>query len=387
MVRRQQARFSPTAIATIALLLALGWQFLTVTRNYHGDWTALFCIGNNRPPAPALTGMYRFQDSYGFDGQQYLLIATDPFFRHQTPAFVDDPGLRYRRILIPLLAYVFSGGGSPHAVAYAYIAVNLGFLFLGTWWLGRIVQEWGESPVWGLAFLLIPGVLISLDRETVDMAFTALVLGASFAWQTGRYRLLFVVLAALCLVRETGLLIAGGFLIVCLVQRWWRQAILCTAAMLPFWIWSSLLGRTYAPAFQEWLPTQPYAWTLKHLFHPVPIPYSPAIQTLVACIDLLAISGLLLAVLLSLRAAMKARLESGPLLGAALMACLCVYLLSLEEWMHAYDYGRLASPMVAALLAERATAGRFRLLPAALMTARVLVQLVPQGLGVLGIHL
>jgi len=73
------------------------------------------------------------------------------------------------------------------------------------------------------------------------------------------------------------------------------------------------------------------------------------------------------------------------MLASGLVAGLCVYLFSLDEWAHVYDFGRLASPMAALLMTDRA-AGRLRALPAILMTSRVLVQLTPQVLEVIGLH-
>src|SRR6516165_6803840 len=99
------AKPSCCGIGILALCLGFLWQCTTVYRNYGGDWTALFCIGSVTAVPPELHGGYRFQQSTGFDGQFYYIIALDPLFRRGLDHYVDWPGLRYRRILVPALAY------------------------------------------------------------------------------------------------------------------------------------------------------------------------------------------------------------------------------------------------------------------------------------------
>jgi len=221
--------------------------------------------------------MYRFPDSNGFDGQVYLTMALDPLFRHGTAAYVDDPGLRYRRILLPAAAYL-AGLGNARAIVYTYILINLGFLYLGTWWMGKLAVLCGRRAAWGWMFLMIPCVLISLDRQTVDMALTALALGAMYAWQTRRWRMLFVLLVLVCLVRETGIIIAGGFSLALLFQQRWRYAGLCALAATPFLAWTWIVGLYFPPMLREWLTTDPYGWTIHAMLHPASLPFSAGIQ-------------------------------------------------------------------------------------------------------------
>jgi hypothetical protein len=91
-------------------------------------------------------------------------------------------------------------------------------------------------------------------------------------------------------------------------------------------------------------------------------------------------------VLCWLRGCIRTRWVSGPMLVSSLIAALCIYLFSLDEWTHVYDYGRVASPMAALLIADR-TAGRFRYLPSVLMSSRVIVQVAPQVVRVFGLHI
>jgi hypothetical protein len=372
------------AVATLAVLFAFAWQFLTVTRNYHGDWTALYCIGEDSRVPASLEGMYRFPASRGFDGQMYLIIALDPLFQHDTANYVDEPALRYRRILLPALAYA-AGLGNPRAIVYTYILVNLVFLFLGVWWMSQYAVLCSRHAAWGWLFLAVPCVLISLDRQTVDMALTALTMGTLYAWQARRLKMLFLLLPLVCLVRETGVLIAGGFLLAFLLRRQWRCAGYALLSTAPFVAWTWVVGMRFAPSLREWFATDAYAWTAKTLLHPPALPFSQTVQLLVRSFDWLALLGFLIGTALTFRAAVRTRWIAGPVLAGGLIATLCVYLFSLPEWTHVYDFGRLSSPMAVLIMADRSSS-RFGWLPSTLMTLRVLVQLAPQAMGIAGLH-
>src|SRR4029077_6363110 len=96
----------------------------------------------------------------------YHLIAHDPWMTRGAVTAMDDPALRYRRILVPALAWSFALGRDSWIHA-TYLAVILGFAFLGVYWLSRAMLIQGRHPAWGLIFLLMPGTLVSMDRMTV----------------------------------------------------------------------------------------------------------------------------------------------------------------------------------------------------------------------------
>ena len=100
------------AVAAAGTALVLLWLALTVRYNYGGNWTGLFCTGaNQRVPADLLAEkLYTFPASSGYDGQFYHYIAHDPLGRTQLPNYIDAPQLRYRRILVPALAYLIAVG-------------------------------------------------------------------------------------------------------------------------------------------------------------------------------------------------------------------------------------------------------------------------------------
>jgi len=150
----------PAVLALAAVLGMWLWQFATVHFNYGGNWTALFSIAPNwpRPAFLSSENLYTFPGSLGYDGQMYHLIAHDPWMERGAVPAMDDPALRYRRILVPALAWALAMGRDS-AVHAAYFAVILGFVFLGVYWLARAMESRGGHPAWGLMFVIMPATL------------------------------------------------------------------------------------------------------------------------------------------------------------------------------------------------------------------------------------
>lgn len=368
--------------AFLCVSIALLWQYATVHRNYHGNWTALFCVGGIGE-FPELPGedVYKFANSHGFDGQFYYLIAHDPSPAGGMASAIDSPDLRYQRILVPLLAYAASLG-NPGAIAYSFVAVNLIFLFLGAWWLGKTMVLHGANPAWGLAFLLIPAVPISLDRMTVDLALVALSAGALYFWETNQSKPMFAVMTLLCLTRDTGVLIAGAFLAFFLMRRQWNRALATLVAIVPFILWVTYVTAWHPIHFRPWVPAQPFAGTWNFLRHAAPLPFPAATQLAVRLLDLAALAGLALGLVGSILEA-RAKVVSPRLVSNLCFSGLGIYLLSLDEWTHVYDFGRVLSPLALNLLLSGVVSGRWWLVaPAALMSLRVAAQLTPQLLGI-----
>ncbi len=152
-------------------MLVLLWQFATVHYNYSGNSTALFCTGAN-PPIPASLeseNIYRYPNPNGWDGQFYHYIAHDPLLQGEMWRYIDAPRLRYRRILVPILAYALAAGQSQY-VDVAYRTVILLFFLLGAYSLSRLAVSEGRHAAWGMAFFFIPAAVISTDRMAVDVA-------------------------------------------------------------------------------------------------------------------------------------------------------------------------------------------------------------------------
>jgi hypothetical protein len=380
-------------LAVAACLAVWSWQALTVQVNYGGYWTALFCTGSAAPQFPLEPpGTYFFRGT-GYDGQWYRAIAYDPFLQSDTWRRLGSERFRYSRIAVPALAWLLAFGQTGW-IDTAYFGVILMCIFFGTWWTALLLREHGFEPAWGLAFPLLPGSLVAVDRMTIDVALYALLVGFFLAWKRKAWAFCWLAAAAGLLVRDTGvftILAAAG---VCLLQRDWKKAVGFACAVLPWLLWSTHVSHVTAmpisPAARgaivfvpKWLMVQPAYGTVLAIIHPFPYDVSPAIETLAQTFDRMALLGLLAAVIAT---AILARWRRPSL--AEILALLYVGVFVLVSgrgfFKDAIGYPRMFTPLLA-LVAWYGLERRSFLyaLPWLLVSLRVLLQLGPQFLGIL----
>jgi len=362
----------PALAGLLAVAGTLAWYSLVVHYIYGGNWTGLFCTGGNlvQPPALASENIYRFAGSYGYDGQFYHYVAHDPLFRQGLARYIDAPRLRYRRILVPGLAYLAAAGQSQ-AIDAAFMAVNLLFLFAGVYWSSRYVVDHLWHPAAGLLFLLTPAVLISLDRATVDLALVALCVAFALYVTEERPRGIYVVLVLAPLARETGLLLTAAYCASLLLERRFRRALVFATAAVPALAWFAYVQiHTHPHGTKGWFTVVPLAGLVRRVLHPASYPFVPAIRWTAEALDVCALAGMLLAFLLSFWRPKKA-IPAAVLLAAALMT-LTGLNLGRPFWEDAFAFGRVFSPLLVLLLLESCAARSWvRALPAALIDLRI----------------
>jgi hypothetical protein len=371
-----------------------GWQFVTVERNYQNNWSALFYTGGSVPIPPDLRAhTWVFPSSSGYDGQMYRYLAHDPFLQRTEHLFIDDTALRARRILVPGAAWLLALGRQSHIDA-AYIAVVWMFVLAGAYWVGRILQTRGLSAAWAILFLALPATEISADRLTIDISTTALSAGLIWYWEPYRSKGLYVVSALLCLSRETGFILWGALVAACLLNRRPKQAAVFATAALPAVLWS-LFVQAHTPAsginaivlLPYWLGLQPWAGPFIRLTHPVEYvsPWKFEIQLL----DVVAISGMLAGFAGAIKIWWDRKKDLRGLV--LLLFVLSVTAVSAEHfWDSAYGYARPFSPLLLLVGLEAAfVTGRrwLWLLPCLLIFPRLLLQIGPQILGIIGIRI
>ncbi|MFB3776062.1 MAG: hypothetical protein ACE141_00590 [Bryobacteraceae bacterium] len=366
----------------VAVILTFAWQSTTVHYNYGGNWTALFCTGGEQRVPPLLTWerIHLFPGSRGYDGQFYHYQAHDPFLRKGLAQYVDAPRMRYRRMLVPTAAWLLAGGRDRY-VDTALFAVQWMFIFLGAYWVSRYIAPLGYHPVWGLCFLLVPAALISIDRMTIDLALAALSAGFALYSRDGPPWKLWVVLACAALARETGTLLLGGYCLYLISRRLWARAMLFSSAGLPLLIWMAILGNVMreVPATHG----LPERTALLPLFRTPQYTRPEALAWALTTLDYLVITGILLAALLAVRN-MLTRPSTASGFAALMFALLTVLLSAIFDLHDPYSYPRLVSPMLLLVaLQELPTRAWLGLLPAALLSARVGVQLGTQVVGIL----
>jgi hypothetical protein len=373
------------AWAILCAFLVFSWQSLTVRCNYGGNWTALFLTGGRLqiPPALANEHIYTFPGSMGWDGQFYHYIAHDPLMAHDLWKYIDAPRLRYRRILIPALAYALACGNPVH-VDTAYRAVILLFFALGAYWLSRLAARFGRRRAWGLAFLAIPAAIVSMDRMAVDVGLAALVMG--FAWYSREEHpgwQLYPVLLLGALARDTGLLLVPAYCIWLLMhKRAWRAAAFATAA-IPTLAWYGYIDLRTQPFAHSGPIAIPFSGLLDRLLHAWPYPYSPGLRFALDGLDDLAVVGILLAIIMAMPLARHTGFSPSGW-AMVLFALVGIFLWRPGDWLEAFDYARILSPLLALVALETLPAFRWLMwAPLCMAAPRCLIQLAPQVLGVL----
>jgi hypothetical protein len=362
--------------------MVLLWQFLTVHYNYRDDWTALYYTGAHRrvPPQIENEQIYLFAGSQGYDGQFYHFIAHDPWMRHGSAPFVDNPRLRWRRILVPALAWLGALGQSDF-VDSAYFAVLLGFVFLGAYWLSRYLRRYNLPPGWGAAFTLVPAVLISMDRGTVDVALAALCVGfALYAVAEPSWNI-YPVLALAPLARETGICLIAAFAVVQLRRRNWRSALLAGAMGLPFCAWMLFLHSRTAPDYTVFASLLPLKGLVLRTVQPLQYATTSAWLRKAAALDYLAILGIWAALI----ATPSNWFSFDELEGAALaFAATALFLAQPQAWGEAYSFGRTMSPLLLCVALVGVRRRRWwTLAPLAMVLPRIVLQLATEWRGLL----
>lgn len=338
----------------LVALLAVGWWALLAQTNYQGNWRALFLHGHKVGlPAALLPITPSPATEYGFDGQYYRMLAHDPLLQQDTIAHLDLPRLRYGRPLLPLLAWLL-GGGSREAIDYAYLAVLallLGSGAAGSVWLA---YHWALPRPWlaALLFLLLPGSLISLQRFTVDVGLATFTVAYLVAFVAGGRWTLALAVAAACLCRETGLLLAGGHVYWLATQTRWRQMVWPILATVPYaaWHWHAAQVTPPSPELSTgFVPFRTY-WELWQ--SPLDPARLPGLALLARGFDWMALVGVTLAIGAALQTAWLARKQGfvwrlPPWHWCAfLFAGLGFLLLGESEWHRGYDLGRVLTPLL-----------------------------------------
>jgi hypothetical protein len=355
------------------LVLAIVGQLLTVQFNYNGDRTALFFTGQQTAVPDSLgESLYRAPDAVGFDGQFYHLIAHDPFLRKGYAASVDNPRLRWRRILVPLAAFLMAFGRSGW-IDPAFFAVTAVFVFLGVYWLAHLARTYGLHPACGLLFLTLPAVFISLERMTVDVALTALAVGFAVFVRNPGWKL-FAVLAAAPLARETGLILAAGFGLHELLRRNWRGAAYSAASLLPFVLWTGYVHSNTPADATEWAASFPLSGLVQRTLDPFPFEITGTWVGAAAVSDYLGIVGMWIAIAAALV------LARNPSRGVLAVAGLGFVLLAAglgkaDVWQQSYGFSRIFSPWFVWLAATGMEQNsKWMLAPWALSVPRFVVQ-------------
>jgi hypothetical protein len=353
-------------VAILAVLLVFTWTAARIHYAFGGNWTALFCAGTNyQPPPDIAAGTYRFPGP-GYDGQFYRDLAHDPFLRKSYAQYVDAPQLRFQRLLIPLAAWLLALGQHDW-IDPAYIAVEMLFIGLGTYWCARLLVRHGRSQFWGLLFVVVPATLASFDRMLVDGPLAALFAGFLLYCEEEHWNRVWLLAVLAALTRETGLLLAAALVADRLLRRDWRRAAWFACSSLPALAWHAWLMAKLPPAGSVDILGVPVWSLVRRLLWLRPYP-DLAVQLLLRVTDVLAVLGLAVSIVLAIRWLLQSR--PGPV--RLCLACFAVLALILGAPPHlidAFGFARPVSPLLLWVMLEAVRRGTWAALAPPLLVS------------------
>ncbi len=358
-------------IAAVTVLLGGSFVALNVFGNYGGNVSGLFYTGRNVPlPRDLARHTWRVNDPNGYDAQYYHLIAHDPLLLRETVHYLDNPQLRWRRIGVPGLAAL-----APGSEDYAYLAIQLVCVCLGAWWLALYADSLQRSVVWGIGFLLVPSVLVSLDRMTVDLPLAAASIG--FVWYGTQTRVsgwMYGILAAAPLIRETGIVLVIAWCIDRALRRNWMASLAGLACAGPAIAWWAYVGARAPADATVWLARYPFSGLIDRTIAGEATNMASHWMVAAAAGEMLALAGIWLALLCT--GYLVLRRVWGPVEIAAVGFAAFASLLGKPDiWDSAYAIGRTLSPLLIALMLIGIRDRRIAFaLPILLVLPRILLQ-------------
>jgi hypothetical protein len=239
----------PFAPALVALVYA--WLAVAIhTAPQGGDPSALVRAAPPwTDPSAAPAGLRVVEK--GYDGQFYYRLALDPFTDRVTGHGItfDDAPYRQQRIVYPLLAAAVAAGDERRA-PLALVLVNVAALVVIGWVGGMLARASGRHALWGAAFVVYPGFVVSLLSDLTEIVAAAFLLAGIATLRAGRVASGAAVMTAGALARESTALFAAIAALVRLREaparpRRWLPLLLPVAALA---MWQAALAMRWGAA-------------------------------------------------------------------------------------------------------------------------------------------
>ncbi|WP_267383843.1 AZOBR_p60025 family cell surface glycopolymer formation protein [Cyanobacterium sp. uoEpiScrs1] len=238
-------KLSPKIINLIITIIILNTVIIYLYLvKFQGNITGFFRIGSILELSPFLDSEATkiYQGEIGYDGQQFLSLALDPLLQNsKTIATLDHPIYRYRRILYPLISYLFSFGNRT-LVPYIMIVINylsiIGIVYITSLYF-RLNQEQKWQP---LLTLCIPGIWMVISLGTADLLSSFLLIASFYCYRYNKPIWTACTISLACLTRETLLLIWLAILLTSIFQNKKEQIKPLLWAWLPPFLWTIYIG-------------------------------------------------------------------------------------------------------------------------------------------------
>lgn len=167
----------------------------------------------------------------GHDGKYFFAQAMDPFYLEpaEHAVYLDRPTYRAQRMAYPTIASV-GGLVSPTATAWGLIVVNVIAMVVGTVYTGLVATRLGLSALFGLAFVLNPGLLVDLTIDGAGIVAMAAMMAGVYYAMSGALWNAAISLSVASLARETMLIAAVGVA----VYLWHQKRRIPWKMLVPF---------------------------------------------------------------------------------------------------------------------------------------------------------
>ncbi|MDJ0844294.1 AZOBR_p60025 family cell surface glycopolymer formation protein [Crocosphaera sp.] len=220
----------------LVLLVVLYFYFIKFDSNI----TGFFRIGSILPLSPFLNpeNTLIYGGEIGYDGQQFLSLALDPFLQNpETINSLDHPIYRYRRILYPLLSYIL-GLGNHHLIPYIMVGINAISIIVIVALTHFYFKYDNVSKFQSLFTLCIPGVWMVLSLGTADLFSSVFLIASFYCYRYEKYKLTALFISLGCLTRETLLIVWFALFLTSLIQRRFKQIQCLLYGLIPPILWT-----------------------------------------------------------------------------------------------------------------------------------------------------
>ncbi|MEM8780151.1 MAG: hypothetical protein AAGF26_15020 [Cyanobacteria bacterium P01_G01_bin.49] len=207
---------------------------------FDGNITAFFRIGSILPLSPYLNPgtTVIYQGEIGYDGQQFLSLAFDPFLHNpETINSLDHPIYRYRRIFYPLISYCLSFGNRT-LIPYIMVGINVISIIAIVAIASLYFQSNTKFKYQPLLALCIPGIWMVLSLGTADLLSSVFLIGAFYCYRYDKPIGTAIFISLGCLTRETLLLMWLALFIASFLEKKSQQIKQLLWALLPPVLWT-----------------------------------------------------------------------------------------------------------------------------------------------------
>ncbi|HEV3225289.1 MAG TPA: hypothetical protein VGZ52_00575 [Acidimicrobiales bacterium] len=175
-------------------------------------------------------------DGLGLDGQQFYVIARNPWHPTEVAALLDRPRYRLQRPLLPWLAWVIHPTGGGYGLVWSLVLVGVLGIFAGAVATGALAVQLGGRPWLAALFATTPGAWFSLRASVADALALALAIAALALAHRSRWRGAVPCAIAAVLAKEVIVVVFLGWALWRRARQAWVLAAAPIAIALAWWI-------------------------------------------------------------------------------------------------------------------------------------------------------